>query len=311
MGMSDRAFRFPTSGFWDIWPIIPICDEMHHVIYMDGIWIARHAVLLIACTDEHVIGCHLARSENPKDWACLMSRIAPPDVLVCDGGGGILKAGRTKRPASRIQRCTFHAFCQVRRYTTSRPKIQAGIELYGIARNLLHVRTQDEAAGWLASFSRWCTNWDGFLKERSIVDGKKRYRHERLRKARRGLEGLCRAGTLFTYLDDDIIQVGSVEPTSNTIEGKVNAQIGSVLRNHRGLDADRRIKAGFWWCYMHSESPLGEQGILEEMPTDEDIRRWRWQAAGVRGADDELARWGSGIVWSEFHMTGSRATGWF
>ena len=64
VGTSARTFRRKTKDFWKRWPILPICDEIHHVVYMDGLWIAKNAVLLIACTDEFVIGCHLARSEN-------------------------------------------------------------------------------------------------------------------------------------------------------------------------------------------------------------------------------------------------------
>ena len=28
-----------------------------------------------------------------------------------------------------------------------------------------------------------------------------------------------------------------------------------MLRNHRGLSPMRRVKAVFWWCYLHTESP--------------------------------------------------------
>ncbi|MCK6139747.1 transposase [Slackia exigua] len=108
--MSARTFRHLTSRFWKLWPILPVCDEVHHVVFADGLWIGRKAALLIACTDDYVIGCHLARSENFKDRGCLMSRIAPPDVLVCDGGGGIEKARRRRWANTRVQRCVFHAF---------------------------------------------------------------------------------------------------------------------------------------------------------------------------------------------------------
>ncbi len=33
----------------------------------------------------------------------------------------------------------------------------------------------------------------------------------------------------------------------------------------------RRVKAVFWWCYLHTEEPLGAREILASMPTDEDI----------------------------------------
>ena len=35
----------------------------------------------------------------------------------------------------------FHIFCQIKRYTTSRPKTAAGMELYMLAKDLLYVNT--------------------------------------------------------------------------------------------------------------------------------------------------------------------------
>lgn len=230
--MSARTFRHLTSRFWKLWPILPVCDEVHHVVFADGLWIGRKAVLLIACTDDYVIGCHLARSENSKDWGCLMSRIAPPDVLVCDGGGGIEKARRQHWANTRVQRCVFHAFEQVKRCTTTRPRLQAGVELYGIAKDLLHVGDQDGAASWLAGFSEWCSRWDGFLQERAMLEGRLQYKHERLRRAKRSLEKLCREGTLFTFLEDDLVSKGPVPATNNRIESN-NARIRDVLRASR------------------------------------------------------------------------------
>ena len=53
LGMAARTFMKRTSAFWSLWPILPICDEIHHVVYMDGLRVARKCVDLIACTDEH------------------------------------------------------------------------------------------------------------------------------------------------------------------------------------------------------------------------------------------------------------------
>ena len=33
----------------------------------------------------------------------------------------------------------------------------------------------------------------------------------------------------------------------------------------------RRIKAVFWWCYMHSPNPLSNAEILKVMPTNKSI----------------------------------------
>ena len=127
---------------------------------------------------------------------------SPSRRVITDGGKGFEKARRAVWPNTRVQRCVFHAFCQVKRQTTTRPRLQAGVELYGIAKKLMRIGSLNEAAEWLAGFSNWCTAWEGFLKEKEVVDGRIRYKHERLRTARGGLLKLCRAGTLFTYLDE-------------------------------------------------------------------------------------------------------------
>lgn len=209
-----------------------------------------------------------------------------------------------------MQRCTLHAFEQVKRCTTTRPKLQAGAELYGIAKELLRVASRDEAAAWLASFSSWCSAWDELLKEKTVVDGKSQYKHERLRKARRGLEKLRREGVLFTYLDEELLENGCISPTSNKIESN-NAQIRAVPRNHRGMNIDHRIKAGFWWCYMNSESSVSYRRMLEEFPTDDQVMEWRRSAAKADAGEGGVACWGTGILWAELHMSSSKATGWF
>ena len=103
----------------------------------------------------------------------------------------------------------------------------------------------------------WSERWDSFLAETSIgEDGKARLTHERLVKARRSLVRLVNAGTIFTYLDPALAGTGVIPSTNNRIEGGVNAQLRAMLRDHRGLSIERRLKAIFWWCYVHSPSPL-------------------------------------------------------
>ena len=162
-----RTFRRRTSEFWDIWPIAPWTGEVCDIVFLDGIWIGRDAVVLIACTRDHVLAWHLAQSECAEAWAALMMRIPAPAMAVSDGAPGLAKATRAVWPKTRIQRCTFHAFCQVRRCTTTRPKTQAGADLYALAKGLMHIGSPQEPAEWLASFHRWCSDYEAFLKERS------------------------------------------------------------------------------------------------------------------------------------------------
>ena len=243
-----RTFRRRAALFWPIWPMPEVVDEAFRVVHVDGIWIARDCVVLIARSDEHVLSWHLARAETTAAWRSLLSRIAPPDMVVTDGGSGFAKAVRATWPRTKVQRCVFHAFCQVKRCTTTRPKLQAGRELYGIALDLMHIETLHQAELWRERYLDWCGFWADFLEDTTLVDGRRVYTHERLRKARRSLSSLASAGTLFTYLNPELTKAGPLPSTNNRIEGGVNAQLRAVLRNHRGLTSLKRVKAVFWWC---------------------------------------------------------------
>ena len=80
-----RSFRRRCEPLWQLWPFSPIIDEVHEVIFVDGIHLGRGVVVLIAQTPDCVLGWYAARSENSRAWSALMSRIAPPALVVTDG----------------------------------------------------------------------------------------------------------------------------------------------------------------------------------------------------------------------------------
>ena len=297
-----RTFRRKAARFWEIWPMPPKIEVARRVVFVDGIHLGRKAVVLIASDDEHALGWHLCRSENSRAWAALMSRVAAPEVVVSDGGDGFAKALRRTWPNTKHQRCVFHAFCQVRRYTTTRPKTPAGVELYALAKALLSITALKEADGWVQALLAWSERWDSFLAEASIgEDGKTRLTHEGLVKDRRSLARLVNAGALFTYLDPALTASGPLPSTNNRIEGGVNAQLRAMLRDHRGLSIERRLKAIFWWCYMRSPSPLPAAEILRVMPTDRSIAAIYERLDERQRLEGTIPRWGDAIVWSELH----------
>lgn len=61
-----------------------------------------------------------------------------------------------------------------------------------------------------------------------MVDGRRVYTHERLRRARSSLSSPVSAGTLFTYLDPALAKAGPLPSTNNMIEGGVNSQLRAV-----------------------------------------------------------------------------------
>lgn len=299
--VTDRTFRNRTARFWKYWALPPLIDEIHKVVYVDGFHLGRKAVVLIACSDEYVLGWYLARHEHTQAWINLLRRIAPPDMVVSDGGQGFQSALKQIWPDTQIQRCTFHAYSQVRRYTTLHPRLVPGRELLLIATELLHIKSEDDALIWLRSYFDWCKCWDEFLQEKSYIDGKYFFTHERLRKARASLNRLINSGHLFTYLDPLLSLDGPLPSTNNQIEGGVNAPIREMLRLHRGLSLTRRIKAVFWWCYLHTECPLGPADILKVMPTDDDIDEIYNKLTRNEKLSSDIPKWGDAIMWSELH----------
>jgi hypothetical protein len=296
-----RTFRRKCSRFWEVWPIASHAGEIHRVVYVDGIYLARSVVILIARTEKYVIGWYLAKSETSRAWRALISPIAPPVVVVTDGGTGFEKARKQLWPKTRVQRCLFHAFCQVKKQTTTRPNLQAGVELYGLAKQLVKVKDTGAAVAWLASYNDWCARWEEFLAEKTKDPdtGKWDWTHARLVTARNSLNTLVRNNTLFTFVDPLLTEDGPLPSTNNKLEGGVNAQLREMLRRHRGLSLMRRAKAVYWWCYMHTECPLGAADILKTMPTDADIAELFNQVAYEPQKRDGPKEWGDGLVWSE------------
>lgn len=204
---------------WSLWPPVPLMDEVHRVVHVDGIHLHRDAVVLIAVADGHVVGWHIARSERSAAWRCLMGRIAPPDVLVCDGGGGIMKAAKTVWPDTRIQRRLFHVQANIMELTGMRPRLQAGRRLRAIAVALPRAKERDSAAAWFASYNQWERDFAAFLDEKSrYEDGSVNDMHQRLVKARRMIRRRIREGQLFTFLDEELTAGGPVPSTNNLIE---------------------------------------------------------------------------------------------
>ena len=217
--------------------------------------------------------------------------------LKCDGEIGCFYSSAN----TRVQRCTFHAFSQVKRYTTTRPKLQAGRELYLIARDLMGIETLHQAELWVERYLDWCGFWADFLEDRTVVDGRRVYTHERLRRARSSLSSLVSAGTLFTYLDPALAKAGPLPSTNNMIEGGVNSQLRAVLRNHRGLTSVKRVKAVFWWCHAHSGDARAAREKLAAMPTDADIDFLFSVYSASPSREDGGPEWGDRAVWEDLH----------
>lgn len=296
-----RQFRRNSEKFWDIWPMPPVTDRTAQAVFCDGIWIAKNVVLLIVVANTHeVLGWSAAPSERASDWMRLLSRIHPPLLCVCDGGTGFIAAAKEMWKDARIQRCQVHILRNINSYIPKKARDKAAYELYELTALLRGITEHQEAIAWEMRFRAWSKKWKSYLEEHTL-DSQRNvcYRHKGLRRARSLIESVIKNKTLFAYIDfADEIENYSALAINNYIEGAVNSQLRQMLRIHRGMTLEHRLKACYWWLYEHTEDPLPIRRLLEVMPTNEDLEAMMHPKRNqtVIGSPDE---WGSGLVWDE------------
>ena len=159
----------------------------------------------------------------------------------------------------------------------------------------------EDAQEWIGAYQEWCTRWKDFLEEKTRrPEGGWEYTHERLVRARNSLNKLISQGLLFTYLDPTWTH--QMPAMTNQIES-TNAQLRQMLRDHRGMRLTRRMKAVFWWCYIHCPHPQPAATILATMPTDAALENAWYHASQTHQATGIIPGWGEAICFNELHHT--------
>jgi len=133
-----------------------------------------------------------------------------------------------------IQMCHFHQKAIIIRYLTSRPRLQAGIEL----RSLVHNLGQLDEQSFTEKLQTWYCKWSAFLSERSVNPdtGKWHYTHKRLRSAYKSLKK--HRPYLYTYQKYPNLAIPN---TTNGLEGSF-AYLKELIRVHRGIKNDLKRK---------------------------------------------------------------------
>lgn len=150
--------------------------------------------------------------------------------ITTDGRRGIFKAfGDTP-----MQMCHFHQKQIVRRYITSNPRLEAGIELKRIV-DMITQTDKDSFEGWL---NDWFSKWRLFLSEKTLdlKTGREFYTHRRLRSAYNSLKS--HLPYLYTYLKYKKIGMPN---TTNSLDGTFS-HLRSKIGAHSGLRVYRKIK---------------------------------------------------------------------
>lgn len=149
--------------------------------------------------------------------------------IVCDGKPGLLKIFESEII---IQMCQFHQKQIIKRYLTSKPKLEASKELWIIVDKLISTNKEE----FTKELEEWYIKWQNFYNERTKNQetGKSFYTHKRLRSAYKSL--VKNTPFLFNYIDKE-----DIPNTTNGIDG-VFSDLKSKLRNHNGLTIERKKK---------------------------------------------------------------------
>lgn len=126
-----------------------------------------------------------------------------------------------------VQMCHFHQKQIITRHLTTKPILQAGIELRNISQTLCKT-TEEEFTGLLEA---WHLRWWNFLKERTTNPETKKwfYTHKRIRSAHHSLK--TNLPYLFTYQKYPALKIPN---TTSSLEGAFS-HLKELTRIHRGL----------------------------------------------------------------------------
>ena len=149
-------------------------------------------------------------------------------AVVLDGRRGVREVFRDIP----VQMCHFHQKQIVNRYLTTRPKLEASIELRKVVSNLS--KTDEET--FTEELNVWHGKWKDFIKEKTTnpETGRWCYTYKRLRSAYRSLK--TNLPYLFTYQRYTELNIPN---TTNSLDGFFN-RLKNLLNVHRGLSPKRR-----------------------------------------------------------------------
>lgn len=194
-----------------------------------------YGVLVVRCPRiKRNVHCHEVRTETPEEYLKARRRLESRgyiiEAAVIDGKRGVLGVF-SDIPT---QLCQFHQIATIRRYVTSRPKLNAGKEMRALA---LALPTLTESA-FYELLMLWYEKWKDFLKERTYSeDGKHwQYTHRRIRSGYRSLA--TNMPHLFTYQKYPELHIPN---TTNSVDGTFS-KLKQLLNAHRGMTTKRRYR---------------------------------------------------------------------
>ena len=262
LSVPSRTWREDTTWCWGVVPPAPRTGEIYPVLLMDGTRIGRQ-VCLIVRSPLYVVHWGFAPWESSTSWDRQLSTIPPPTVIVCDGQKGMLLSIARCWPQTRIQRCLFHVWQNMRGKLTLNPQTEAGIDLLAHYYQIWQMTTAKLGSRWETVFYEIYHYHEVFLAERTYrhtpVSGKRNwwYTHRNTRAAFRQIDTLLKTKQLFTHLEEDLLETTGepIPRTTNHMEGGTNSTLKGQLYIHRGMPSLHQQRLTEWYLYAKTEDP--------------------------------------------------------
>jgi len=252
-GVSVQAISKWFRPFWQN-PPKPEAVPNPRVLVLDATSIVPRSLMLLIAGDgkrhrpvswtPSFRECHASWLDFLRD---LMWDDVEPEVVVCDGQRGLLKAIHDVWPKAMVQRCLVHVVRQASMWLTQNPKTRTGLQLLELVRRLTAIRTRRQKRRWVRAFHSWERRHERFLKDRTYgPSGRWWYTHRKLR----GVRSLLRNAIpdLFRFITDP-----TIPRTSNHVEGGLNARLKELMRCHRGISATKKLALASWYLALRQD----------------------------------------------------------
>lgn len=158
--------------------------------------------------------------------------------VTMDGKPGIPSVFR----AYPVQLCQFHLQQSVIRKTTRKPKTELGKLIKSIADNYVKERWTEKQ--FIICYNRLKEDYQEFLEQ---MNDSKQYQHKSLRTAMNTIKSALPLLFIYEQYPNTSKNLFSEFPisipnTTNHLDGGVNPKIKELVRNHRGMNLERRNK---------------------------------------------------------------------
>lgn len=202
-------------------------------VHMDATYWGRNDGILLAIDSQTSAILYLAfiKHERVSDYVDAAKSIEQRGYrikgIIIDG----IQSLFTQLSDYRIQMCQFHMKQIVRRYITLDPRLLAARSLKDLMDGITAMGKED----FEKAYEKWKEEWTDTLNKRSEQkDGKRRYRHRRLRSAMHSVDFYL--PYLFTYQSPEC---EGMPNTNNKIEGTFT-DLKKNLNNHSGMSEENR-----------------------------------------------------------------------